>query len=196
MAAGVVGLTVAAVLVLSALVGAQLDRARARTAADAAALAAAAEDDAAARDLAGRNTAEVVAVDRDGDEVEVTVELNGVRASARAEREVPPAVGTGDRAGLQPAMLAAIARAEQLLGERIPIVSGYRSPAHQQRLWDNRHRNRYPVARPGTSKHELGLAIDVPRPFVARLAAVGPRAGLCRPLPRRDPIHFVLCPTP
>lgn len=43
-----------------------------------------------------------------------------------------------------------------------PITSGGRSSADQRRLWNNRHKNPYPVARPGTSKHEGGRAFDLP----------------------------------
>jgi hypothetical protein len=91
-------------------------------------------------------------------------------------------------------MSAALARAEALLGEPVPITSGWRSPADQQRLWDQRAGNPYPVARPGTSRHEQGLAVDVPRAFVPRLRAVAHRVGLCFPLPTTDPVHFEICP--
>jgi hypothetical protein len=105
------------------------------------------------------------------------------------------APGGGDRAGLAPAMLAALDRADQLLGEVVPVASGLRTRAEQQALWDRRHVNPYPVARPGTSDHESGLAIDVPRRFVPRLLSVAAGAGLCQPLPESDPVHFVVCGT-
>lgn len=58
------------------------------------------------------------------------------------------------------------ARAE--LGGEMVIYSGYRSTAHQQRLWDEAAA-RYPdpevrdnwVARPGSSMHNYGLAADM-----------------------------------
>lgn len=40
------------------------------------------------------------------------------------------------------------------------ITSGRRSRAKQQALWDARASNRYPVARPGYSDHEKGIAFD------------------------------------
>ena len=46
-------------------------------------------------------------------------------------------------------------------GETFNITSGLRTVAEQQRLWDNRHSNPYPVARPGTSNHHDGRAADV-----------------------------------
>jgi len=168
--------------------------ARARTAADAAALAGAAEGRAAANALAAANGAELVDYAEAGSRVRVTVAIGSRHATAAAERvSPPPALPGGPSAGLTPAMQAAIARAEVLLGQPVPIVSGWRSPAQQAWLWDHRHTNPYPVARPGSSMHERGLAIDVPRWFVAPLLTVAARAGLCHPLPETDPIHFVLC---
>ena len=45
-------------------------------------------------------------------------------------------------------------------GRNIYVTSGLRTRAEQQRLWDNRHNNPYPVAPPGTSRHETGRAVD------------------------------------
>jgi hypothetical protein len=46
-------------------------------------------------------------------------------------------------------------------GETWEITSGLRTVAEQQVLWDNRHTNPFPVARPGTSNHQHGNAADV-----------------------------------
>jgi LAS superfamily LD-carboxypeptidase LdcB len=46
-------------------------------------------------------------------------------------------------------------------GEHFHINSGLRTYAEQMRLWNNRGSNPYPVARPGTSRHETGRAADV-----------------------------------
>lgn len=171
--------------------------ARAQAAADAAALAGAAEGEVAARRLAEGNGGRLVTYVAEGDEVEVAVEVGGARARARAERTVGAGSATGVRgpgsASLTPEMRAAIARAEVALGRSIPISSGWRSPAAQQRLWDRRAANPYPVARPGTSSHERGTAIDVPLAIAPALARIGPAAGVCRPLPASDPVHFELC---
>lgn len=178
------------------------DRARARSAADAAALAGAADGEQAARALAADNGAELVEFERSGDEVVVRVEVGSVDAYARARatRRAAPGRsaaaapgGTGDRTGLAPAMLAALARADGLLGHPVDVVSGLRTRTEQQALWDRRHTNPYPVARPGSSDHERGLAIDVSRSAAAELAAVARGAGLCQPLPETDPVHFVVC---
>ncbi|HEX6237488.1 MAG TPA: M15 family metallopeptidase [Acidimicrobiales bacterium] len=199
LAAAMVGLAVIGLMALAPVGRALAARAQARTAADAAALAAAAEGPDAARSVARANRAVLLDIDERDGEVVVRVEVEGVTARARARR-IGAAAGSaagssagGDRAGLSPAMRAALARADALLGHPVPVVSGLRTRAEQQALWDRRHANRYPVARPGTSDHERGMAIDVPASVAVAVAAVAPAAGLCRPLPRADPVHFVVC---
>lgn len=175
--------------------GSAVDAARARTAADAAALAGAAGGEAAATDLASANGAELVRFRAIGPEVEVVARIGGTTARARAVRQGGPGSGhTSDAAGLVPELRAAVARAEELLGEPIPITSGWRSTAKQEELWRARRTNPYPVARPGTSAHEHGRAIDVPAAFAPRLASIAEGVGLCYPYPRTDPVHFELCP--
>ncbi|MDX6627823.1 MAG: D-alanyl-D-alanine carboxypeptidase [Gaiellales bacterium] len=46
-------------------------------------------------------------------------------------------------------------------GERFTITSGNRTYAEQERLWNARGSNPYPVAHPGSSRHESGNAADV-----------------------------------
>ncbi|MEZ5281167.1 MAG: M15 family metallopeptidase [Acidimicrobiales bacterium] len=182
------------VLAAMATLGRQaLDAAQARTAADAAALAAALDGQSGASALARTNAATLGSLAVGGTDHTASVVVQGQVARATARRV---SYGDGARSGLSPAMLAALSRAEELIGSPVPIVSGYRSPADQQRLWDNRDTNPYPVARPGTSRHELGLAIDVPLSFVPTLAAVASASGLCHPLPVDDPVHFIVCPNP
>jgi hypothetical protein len=202
--AALLAVAAAVALVLAQLGAAAVHRARARTAADAAALAGAAEGEDAADRLADANGAEVLGFSRDGDEVVVEVRVGDVTAwaSARGSRLPPTPAGPrpgvpggvgGDRAGLAPAMVAALARADALLGRAVTVASGLRTRAEQQALWDRRHTNPYPVARPGTSDHETGLAVDVPRAEVPDVLAVAALAGLCQPLPESDPVHFVVC---
>jgi hypothetical protein len=83
----VVLVLVISVLVVARIGAAATARARARTAADAAALAAVRDSDAIARSVAEHNGATLVGVTRSGDEVEVVVELDGMRAVARARAE-------------------------------------------------------------------------------------------------------------
>lgn len=181
---------------LGRLGGLTAEAARARSAADAAALAGAAEGEAAARQLAADNGATLESFTVDGAEVQVSVRLG--RATARA-RAVAEGLGSGGEgagavAGMTPELRAALAEAARILGvERVPVTSGWRSTARQAALYANRAQNPYPVARPGTSAHERGTAVDVPRAFAARLAAVSARTGLCRPWPETDPVHFELC---
>ena len=200
------GLALLAVLLVAmATMGRGLvDRAQARTAADAAALAGAAEGEQTAREVAASNRAEVRRYDVVDGAVVVEVAVGRIGAYARARR-VPevvaparglagaPTIGAGTRAGLAPEMLAALERADRLLGSPVPVASGLRTRAQQQALWDRRHTNPYPVARPGTSHHEQGRAVDVPHQFVPRLLAVAGAAGLCQPMPRTDPVHFEVC---
>jgi D-alanyl-D-alanine carboxypeptidase-like protein len=46
-------------------------------------------------------------------------------------------------------------------GETFHITSGGRTYAEQERLWNARGSNPYPVAHPGSSRHETGRAADV-----------------------------------
>ncbi|HEX5367037.1 MAG TPA: M15 family metallopeptidase [Acidimicrobiales bacterium] len=200
LAAAMVAVLVVAMVSLVPMGRALVDRAHARTAADAAALAGAAEGEGAARRIAEDNHAELVAYDRDDREVTVQVRVGRVDAWARARATGRrsgfggPVGAPGGRGGLAPAMVAALRRADALLGRPVPVASGRRTRAEQEELWERRHANPYPVARPGTSDHERGLAIDVPRAQLPAVLAVAEQAGLCRPLPRTDPVHFTICP--
>jgi hypothetical protein len=183
------------VVLLGRVGGAATSRAGARNAADAAALAGAAAGRSAADDLAKANGAELISYKEVGNDTEVRVRLGAAEATGRARRtgDRDGGQGTGPLKGLAPAMRAALARAEQLLGRPVPITSGYRSTEAQAALYATRADNPYPVAAPGSSMHERGLAIDVPADFVPHLLAIAPRAGLCQPYPGDDPIHFEVC---
>lgn len=174
--------TMATVTVVARLGVRGVTLARDQNTADAVALAVA--DDASLEVVAGLSVDASTDVRRHGQTV---VAITGAPTRWAA------ATRTTARAGLAPAMIAAVATTEAALGRPIPIVSGHRSPVEQQALWDRRHTNPLPVAPPGTSKHERGLAIDVAEWFVPILALHGPRTGLCRPLPQVDPVHFELC---
>jgi len=186
-------------LVLGRMGGAAVARAQAVTAADAAALAGAADTRDAAASAARWNGARLTSYEDLGNDVRVGVELGGATATARARRAAGMAgIGgvsvpaTSDQ-GLAPAMRAALERARVALGTPVPVTSGFRSRAQQASLYANRAANPYPVAVPGTSRHELGLAVDVPVSFVPRLLTVASQVGLCHPYPGTDPVHFELC---
>lgn len=95
-----------------------------------------------------------------------------------------------------------LARAEAAVdGVVLHVTSGWRSHRHQQRLFDEavaqhgsvEEASRW-VARPGTSVHESGDAIDVgPDAAATWLAGHGARHGLCR-VYDNEPWHFELRP--
>lgn len=162
----VLALAAAAGVVVVEIGVAAIEQARAQAAADAAALAGAASGEPAAHDVARANGAEVVAYVEAGAVVEVEIRYRRATAIATAEATArPDAPGGGDRHGLAPAMVAALARADDLLGRPVPVAS-----------------------------HETGLAIDVPAAFVPTFLVVAREAGLCQPLPQSDPVHFEPCP--
>ena len=76
-------------------------------------------------------------------------------------------------------------------GKPLPITSGFRTREEQQRLYDQRKNNPNLVAKPGTSLHETGNAVDigtsVPEAFLNQF-------GIHRPLGKKDPVHAVLMP--
>lgn len=170
----VLGLAVAAALLVGEVGVAAARRAHAQTAADAAALAGAlfvtdsGAGEGEARRVAADNGAVVEAFAVDGATVTVTVRLGEARASASAEASPvagalsPP--GGGDRSGLAPALLAALARADALLGRPVAVVEG------------------------------RGLEVEVSPDAVSGLLAVGSEAGLCRLQPPTHPVHFTTCP--
>jgi hypothetical protein len=189
---GALGVTA---LLVGRLGGAAVARARASAAADTAALAGAVGDRSDADALAAANGGRVLRFRRIDADALVRVAVGPAEATARA-RPIDPGGGVagGGVEGLAPSLRAALRRAEQLLGRPVPITSGLRSRAQQAALWADRLRNPFPVAVPGTSKHERGLAVDIPTAFLPTLVPVAARAGLCRPYPTTDPVHFELCP--
>lgn len=170
-------------------------RARADAAADTAALAGVIDGRSAAEAVAAANGARIEAFERIGADVRVRVTVGPARATARARPVGSSGAGSGD-GGLAPAMRAALDAAGRLLGRAVPVTSGYRAAAEQAALWARRALLPYPVAPPGHSMHERGLAVDVPLSFVPTLLGVAPHVGLCRPYPRTDPVHFELCEMP
>ncbi len=80
----------------------------------------------------------------------------------------------------------ALQRAIQARGIKLLVNSSYRTIAQQMLLFNDRFNNSYPVAPPGRSNHQTGLAIDVedPRGWDSFLIPHG-----WEPLPG-DPPHF------
>lgn len=89
----------------------------------------------------------------------------------------------------------------ELLLKALPtayVSSAYRSKAEQQRLYDGWVAGLpgfAPANRPGTSQHELGLAVDVACPYELNLkrATLGALYGLYTPH-STEPWHFELYP--
>jgi hypothetical protein len=82
----------------------------------------------------------------------------------------------------------------------VPIISGTRTNDKQWELYDAwvaGGRKGNPVARPGTSKHEVGNAIDVDmkRATPEQIAALKAK-GFVQPLPEKDPNHWELVAAP
>ena len=130
-----------------------VDRGRASTAADAAALGGAAEGRDRAAELARANGGRLVSYEERGDDARVRVEVGRVSATARARRDgrragddLPPA-----RRGVAPAMAAALARADQVMGGRVAVLR----------------------------VHPPGLVVDVAPETASALASRSAETGLC-----------------
>jgi hypothetical protein len=103
--------------------------------------------------------------------------------------------------GLEPrvrdAVLAAAEEYYTVTGNKLEINSAKRDSADQQRLWDETVRRGtpgtgptgMPVARPGTSPHELGLAVDIQNYMDRDAVTALNNQGLRQKVPR-DPVHF------
>jgi hypothetical protein len=94
------------------------------------------------------------------------------------------------------------AAAEQynaVTGNKITVNSAKRETEDQQRLWDQSVKNGtpgisptgMPMAKPGTSKHERGLAIDIQNYKDTAAVAAMNQQGLRQTVPN-DPVHFTL----
>lgn len=187
-------------------------RERARLAADAAALAAVAEaapygrneQVAQARAFASANGARLIdcMCGPGAEAVQVTVAVGDVEASARAvldpSRFAPVSIAYPSD-GLHPHLEAAVDRLLLAARGSVYVVSGWRSSPEQRELWaDALARYGDPeiaddhVARPGSSLHEKGLAVDLGGD-VALAASLVTTLGLPlhRPL-AHEPWHFEL----
>ena len=99
------------------------------------------------------------------------------------------------RGWLNAAAAASLGRVDRAIGHPLQITEAGRSRAGQQAHWDRyvRYLNGGPwaplAAKPGTSPHEFGNAIDTNERLVALLAG----HGWSRPL-KSEPWHFVYNP--
>lgn len=76
-------------------------------------------------------------------------------------------------------------------GNKIQVNSAFRSIEKQQELWDNRDKNSNPVAKPGGSIHNFGMALDIQSDQVKALKSSGllQKYGFGTPV-KNDPPHI------
>lgn len=102
---------------------------------------------------------------------------------------------------VQGRILAAGQQYFQTTGRKLVINSAKRSAEEQQRLWDSTggtgiQKNGMPVARPGTSSHESGFAVDIQQGKGDRDAIYAlNQQGLYQTVPN-DPVHFQMKNSP
>ena len=91
------------------------------------------------------------------------------------------------------ALTAAADEYKSLTGKAVTVTSGLRDSAKQQQLYDayKSGRSKFPAAKPGTSKHEQGLAVDINQSDADAMDSMGllRKHGLARPVPK-DPVHI------
>lgn len=114
----------------------------------------------------------------------------------------------GDRSGsrsnfealddaLQTAVIKAAEEYNTVTGKKIKINSAARDPADQERIYAESVEagrpgigpNGMPIGKPGTSKHEKGLAVDIQNYSDPQAVAAFNRQGLFQKVPS-DPVHF------
>lgn len=100
--------------------------------------------------------------------------------------------------GLDPRLRAVarnLPRVARAQGFNARVTSAYRSRAAQAKLYDRylRGLQPYPVAPPGTSDHEKGIALDVVSTNLNKLVPLLAQVGLNWYGPS-DPVHFTLAP--
>lgn len=112
----------------------------------------------------------------------------------------------GDRSGslerfraldsnLQSAVLRAAMEYRATTGKKLKINSGLRTRDEQQVLYDaylKRGRTGLPAARPGTSRHERGIAVDIQEGRDSAVRDLLAKYGLYRAAGDSDPIHYEL----
>lgn len=207
-----IGLTLLLTGFIADIAGATAARAHAQLAADASALAAVAESgpygegrhEEVARRFAAANGAELIdcLCAPAATAVQVRVVVDGVVADARAVFDptaMTPLETDPGATGLHPLLARSLDELLAAAGGRIHIVSGWRSSSEQSVLWADALA-RYGdaeaaddwVARPGSSMHEKGLAIDLGGDLeLARALVERLDLPLHRPLPN-EPWHFEL----
>ena len=115
-----------------------------------------------------------------------------IDAILKARPDLAQALQAGSFAGVNPTLAD---RAQDFIQDTpgVALSSGFRSTAKQAQLYADRANNPNPVARPGTSKHETGDAVDFSG-ITPHLQRVAQAYGLYFPH-RNDPVHAELATT-
>ena len=104
--------------------------------------------------------------------------------------------------GFKDRVIAAAQAFNAATGKKIVINSAKRDSEDQQRLWDESVKagrpgispTGMPIGKPGTSKHERGLAVDIQNYKDPAAIAAMNKQGLFQTVPR-DPVHFTAAKT-
>lgn len=99
--------------------------------------------------------------------------------------------------GFKDRIIAAAEAFNSMTGNKIAINSAKRDPEDQQRVWDESVKagrpgigpSGMPIAKPGRSKHERGLAVDIQNYKDPNAVAAMNKQGLFQTVPK-DPVHF------
>jgi hypothetical protein len=108
----------------------------------------------------------------------------------------PPAMQRSDGVTLHGEAMRAFKRAERMAGRRIDVVQSYRSCSQQalacERICGDPNGCPGTCARPGSSYHQLGAAIDVGERMLQAPGVVAAleEEGWCQSVPDSDPGHF------
>ncbi len=96
------------------------------------------------------------------------------------------------QAGLDPRFFAKLQAIQSLSGVHLDVTSGFRSIQEQTTLYDEMKSGQKsgPVAAPGSSMHNYGLAVDVSPASAAVLNQYGQQFGLTLGSSFSDPLHF------
>jgi hypothetical protein len=135
-----------------------------------------------------------------------TSAVGGAGANAKPEDVLEFSGASGGRenfdglgADMKGALLSAGQQYFEQTGQKLKMNSGFRSPEDQLRLYNETKDAKrpgkgptgMPVAQPGSSPHETGMAVDIQNYTDPKAVAALNSAGLRQTVPK-DPVHFQL----
>jgi len=135
------------------------------------------------------------------DDSKVDLKAVGINAEPQGTLGGAPADVTNLAPNTKAALYGMAQRYKEIYGTTIDVTSAYRTYEQQKILYDNTNK-KYPVDKPGTSKHEDGEALDVDRATLNNLKKIDPSTGqtfmeefgFWQPHEANDPIHLELNP--